>query len=370
VRIAFVVSSYYPHLGGLEKHVRRLAEGCAEAGDQITVLTHQVEGSPPEEWIGPVRVLRFPMLVKSHNYPYSRSLSTYLRHHSAGFDVVHAHNYHTLVGHAAVASGLPVVFTPHYHGTGHTPFAAVLHHLYRPVGGRQLSRADAVICVSAAERDLLVRDFPGCAHKVVVIPNGVDQGRTLASLGTVRDGPVVLACGRLEPHKNIDLVIAAFRELPTAAELVIAGDGPDRARLERLARESEPGRPVRFTGWVSDAELEQLFVQTSVIVSASDHEAFGLTVAEGLASGARVVASAIAAHADIARLAGPGAALTLADPRDTRQFAAALSASLRAGRPALADHQLPFWAEVIESTRELYSRMRLRDAARVPAESG
>ena len=74
--------------------------------------------------------------------------------------------------------------------------------------------------------------------------------------------------------------------------------------------------------------LDRLFTQANVVASASDHEAFGLTLAEGLVSGARVVASAIPAHAALARLAGVGAPVTLVDPRDTRQFTESLAAAL------------------------------------------
>ena len=134
MRIAQIVSSYYPRIGGVETHVRRLAQGCAEAGDNVTVLTHQVGGTPADEWIDAVRVLRFPLTVNSRNYPFSVSLFRYLQLHATDFDLVHVHNYHTLIGHAAVGSGLPFVFTPHYHGTGHTPIAGFPSPVVPPCG--------------------------------------------------------------------------------------------------------------------------------------------------------------------------------------------------------------------------------------------
>ena len=110
------------------------------------------------------------------------------------------------------------------------------------------------------------------------------------------DEPVVLTVGRLERYKNVDLIIDAFRALPSSAMLIIVGDGPDRSRLERHAETSEPGWPVHFTGRISDSMLDRWFAHADVVTSASDHEAFGITLAEGLASGARVVASAIPAY--------------------------------------------------------------------------
>ena len=358
MRIAQVVSSYLPRIGGVETHVRRLAQGCAGAGDQVTVLTHQVGDAPVDEWIGAVRVLRFPLTVSSRNYPLALSLSGYLRSHTTDFDLIHAHSYHTLVGHAAVSSRLPFVFTPHYHGTGHTPFRAVLHRLYRPAGARLFRAADAVICVSAAERDLVIRDFPGVTGKVVTIPNGTDPKLPAPGEDWAKPGePAVLTVGRLERYKNIDLVIDAFRALPSAATLVVVGDGPDRGRLERHAQATEPGWPVLFTGRVSDRKLDQLFAQANVVTSASDHEAFSLTLAEGLASGARVVASAIPAHVELGRRAGMDAPVALVDPRDTSQFTGVLAACLLAGRVPTGDLKLPTWADIVEDTRELYSRV-------------
>ena len=305
MRIAQIVASYHPRIGGVETHVGRLAQGCAEAGDDVTVLTHQVEGSPVDEWIGAVRVRRFPLTVNSRYYPLSLSLFRHLRSHAADYDLVHVHSYHTLVGHAAVGSGLPLVFTPHYHGTGHTRLRTVLHRLYRPAGTRLFRAADAVICVSDAERHLVIKDFPGVAEKVGTIPNGTDPKLLLPREDSVMPPePVVLTVGRLERYKNVDLIIDAFRALPYSAILVVVGDGPDRSRLEQHAEAGAPGWPVHFTGRISDSMLDRLFAQAKVVTSASDHEAFGLSLAEGLASGARVVASAIPAHVELARLAG------------------------------------------------------------------
>ena len=358
LRVAQVVSFYHPQIGGVEKHVQCLAQGCAEAGDDVVVLTHQVGDAPADEWIGAIRVLRFPMTMPARNYSLSLRLFSYLRRHAADFDVVHAHSYHTLIGHAAVRSRLPFVFTPHYHGTGHTPFRALLHRLYWPAGARLVRAADAVICVSDVERDLVIRDFPGTSGKVVTIPNGTNQKLVTPSDDRNGfDGPVVLTVGRLERYKNVDRIIDAFRALPFRATLVVVGEGPDRARLERHAKATEPGWPVHFAGRIPDSALDQLFVTAKVVTSASDHEAFGLTLAEGLVSGARVVASAIPAHAELARRSGEDAPVTIVDPQNTRQFADSLAASLLAERAPAGSIKLPSWAEVVQDTRELYSRV-------------
>jgi glycosyltransferase involved in cell wall biosynthesis len=218
------------------------------------------------------------------------------------------------------------------------------------------------VCVSDAERDHVLTDFPDVASKLVTIPNGTDPIQRVSGQDRIAlDGPMVLTVGRLERYKNVDLIIDAFRALPSSATLVVVGDGPDRVRLERRAVAGVPRWPVVFTGRVSDAVLDSLFDQAGVVTSASDHEAFGLSLAEGLASGARVVASRIPAHVALGRLAGDNAPVALVDPRNTRKFTDLLATSLSAGQHRTGNLKLPSWVQVVEKTRELYRQVRSQD---------
>jgi len=355
MRVAQVVASYYPSIGGVQTHVHHLAQGCANAGDDVTILTHQAGHSPAEDYVGKVRVLRFPLTVDLRNYPFSMRLFRYLGSHAGEFDILHAHSYHTVVGHAGASSTLPFIFTPHYHGTGHTGFRTLLHGLYYPLGRRVLRRSDALICVSEAERRLISANFSIESSKMFVIPNGTDsdglyhrEDREAASV------PMVLSVGRLERYKNVDLIIDAFQALALPARLVVVGDGPDRRRLEEAARGGGRSQQVFFAGRVSDSALRRLLGEATVVVSASDHEAFGLSVADGLAAGASIVASAIPAHIEIASMAGADAPIVLVDPRDKQAFAAALSATVCLDRTGSEPVRLPSWADVVDATRRLY----------------
>ena len=362
MRIAQVASCYYPQIGGIEKYVQRLAAGCVEAGDDVTVFTNQTGRSATEEWIDGVRIVRFPLTVKSRYYPLSVPLFRQLRSRVADYDVVHAHGYHTVVGHAAVGAGIPFIFTPYYHGTGHSPSRAALHKVYKPFGARQFRSASSIICISNPERELMIKHFPRWTDKIVVIPPGADartpgleQDRdSLSVLNLISGQRLVLSVNRLERYKNVDLIIRAFRNLAVSATLIVVGDGPDRLRLERIAMDSEPGWPVHFVGKISDSLLDALLEKATVVTSASDHEAFGLSVADGLSSGARVVASMIPAHAEIARLAGAGAPVSLVDPRNLSRFTELLASSLQAGRCERGRASLPTWRDAVNATRELY----------------
>jgi glycosyltransferase involved in cell wall biosynthesis len=101
-----------------------------------------------------------------------------------------------------------------------------------------------------------------------------------------------LHIGRLAPEKNLDLLIRAFarcRELvgPDRATLVIAGDGPLRAELERSA---PPG--IRFLGYLDrGTDLPELYASADAFVFSSETETLGLVILEAMASGLPVVAA-------------------------------------------------------------------------------
>ncbi len=119
----------------------------------------------------------------------------------------------------------------------------------------------------------------------------------------------LLAASRLVPYKRIDEAIraAALTDLP----LVVAGDGPDRARLESVA-ESEK-IPVYFLGRVSDALLFALY-QKSLAYIFLGVEDFGIMPVEAMAAGASVVGNSVGGVAETVMDGITGA---LCDPKDS-----------------------------------------------------
>ncbi len=96
-----------------------------------------------------------------------------------------------------------------------------------------------------------------------------------------------LAVSRLDRPKRIDLVLAALAAFKDPnVELIIAGDGPDRARLEQLA---EPDARVSFVGRVSEAELRSLYREATGAVFTPFHEDYGYIAAEAMSAGTPVV---------------------------------------------------------------------------------
>ena len=145
----------------------------------------------------------------------------------------------------------------------------------------------------------LRRDLRLPSGKVEVIHNAVDLSRFSAApdrgLRRTLTGddrtPLVLTAARLHEQKGIDVLIQAVPSIP-AAHFVIAGDGPDRRSLEKLARDLGVEERVTFLGARSD--IPALLCASDLFVLPSRYEGFPLALLEAMAAGVAVVATRIA----------------------------------------------------------------------------
>lgn len=202
---------YPPTIGGVETHVGRLADGLTNHGVHVSVYA----GSPERSQVGvrdsdgvAVRIFRGFNVMSMTLSPRLLLHASRIRDRGA---LVHVHSYHSLSGFAVTLVGRgPVVFTPHYHGDGHTPLAAALHRAYHLVGRRLFRRADAIVCVSESERELLESDYSFVRGKTFVVPNAIDTESIQSASPFPQDDRVVLSVGRLESYKNVDVLLRAF----------------------------------------------------------------------------------------------------------------------------------------------------------------
>ncbi|WP_436774655.1 glycosyltransferase family 4 protein [Yinghuangia sp. YIM S09857] len=210
--------------------------------------------------------------------------------------------------------------------------------------GVMLRRAAAVASVSPIGRDLLVARYGLPAAAVRAIPNGRrpeayprvdDKSRTRAreELGIAEDAVVLAVVGALSPEKRVDIAIEGFARYAETADraassasdatgrhpqlpdserlLLIAGDGTERARLQRTAAERAPGR-VRFLGTVDDAA--RVYRAADALLLTSDSEGVpGVLVEAGL-SGIPAVATDVGFVRDVVLDGRTGALAAPGDP--------------------------------------------------------
>jgi glycosyltransferase involved in cell wall biosynthesis len=185
-----------------------------------------------------------------------------------------------------------------------------------------------VFAVSKTIADFLVSHEGVPASKVSIVHNGIDLDRfpfrswpdkSLRSKWGFADGDFVVGgVGRLHPQKNFRLfleVARAMHDTHPRLRFIIAGDGPERAELQRLASNFALDGTVRFLGFVPDTS--ELFPALDVLMMTSDYEGLPMTLLEAMACGATALCSEVDG---IGEIITDGATGFLATPGDCASF--------------------------------------------------
>ena len=298
MKIAFVTPRYPPHIGGIEKHVKEIAERLAKVHD-VEVFTLDDTGLPTTEMENDVKINRFKPISLSEvmKVPPRRMVSE-LRHCKA--DIVHAHGIQNAMPYFARkgVNKSKFVITSHYGGTIGL-FRKVLFKVYKPFLLQCLRQADRIICVSNFEKDAIVREFDIDYDKISLISNGVDKFAA-DDVKTSNNEFRIMFAGRLDfTSKNIDKLIKAFVDLHRQdAKLVIVGDGPDREKIIKMISDYGIQSKVELIINPTKKQLGDEYCKANLFVMPSVYECFGMAAAEALLSGVTTIVTNSTALSD------------------------------------------------------------------------
>jgi glycosyltransferase involved in cell wall biosynthesis len=201
-----------------------------------------------------------------------------------------------------------------------------------------IKRSAGIICDSeATHRDLVTMlGKPLCP--VSVVPAGYDAGVFHQRSGdeyewAAAKGPYFLYVGDMRPYKNVDTALRAFAAMSRrGSRFVIVGnrDTKDSGPLEELVSSLGIIDSVEFTGFVSDAQLAQLYCGALALVFPSLWEGFGLPPLEAMASGCPVITSNVASLPEVC-----GDAVEYVDPTSVDSIRNAMERVIR--EPALRE---------------------------------
>ena len=320
LRVGICASYDLGRAGGVNTHIRAQAAALRRRGHDVCVFgatsaplgTHEVSlggcvslvigdtetgfGIDPRSWWKAKRLLR-----------------------ERAFDVLHMHEPFMPLPSWFVLwqADVPVIATFHtYREQGHKWYPQY-RWLFEPL----MKRIAVRLAVSEAAKRTVAAHFPGAYE---VVPNAIDIDRFASPAPRPSSMPpgrhYVLYVGRLEPRKGIDRLLQAItivkRRVP-CTQLVVVGDGPDRAALEATARDLMAD--VLFAGRVSDEDLPGFYQAADLVCSpALGDESFGIVLLEAMAAKRPIVATNIAGYAELlgparcARFAAAGDADSLA----------------------------------------------------------
>ena len=352
--------------GGVQQHIRDLAEALIDLGHEVSVIAPADDDRPLPPYVVPAG--------KAMPVPYNGSvarlafgpISTHRVRRwlkEGAFDVLHVHepSVPSLSLLACwIASG-PIVATVH---TAMRKSRILLATM--PVLRSALEKIDGRIAVSEAARSTFVEHLGGDA---VLIPNGVATHRYLHAdpfPGWPGEGGAIGFLGRMdEPRKGLGVLLRAFELLAPGRpglRLLIAGHGD----IDEARRSLPPELRDRavFLGEVSEEDKIRLLHSVDVFCSPNTGgESFGIVTAEAMAAGLPIVASDIPAFRDVLRGGQVGELFAAGDAADLARVTARLlddpgrRAELSvAALDAVADYD---WATVARNVLSVYETVVL-----------
>ena len=312
--------------GGSRTAAKELARCLVDRGHRVVLLVNRVIADKPYEeqfWNG-VTVIRAPR-TKGGVTGMIRACDDAARRFGP-FDVVHVHFAYAGLGpiHGCRAlRGVPVIRTFHGpwceegwvediaragDGAAGRLKARAKRRARHWVEQDSLRRAKSIVSLSAFMSGVLTDHFGVPSEKIARIDGGVDIERfhipkdvnlPRERLGLPTDRPVALTVRRLAARMGLENLVKAMpivlREIPNLY-LVIAGKGPERARLESLAKDLGVDESIRFAGFVPDEDLAGLYGAADLFVLPTTAlEGFGLVVVESMACGTPVVGTPVGA---------------------------------------------------------------------------
>jgi len=329
MKILHIYKDYYPVLGGIENHVKMLAEALVQRGHQVTVLvTHPTAKTHVEE-INGVQVIKAGRLATVASAPLSVCLPILLRRQRP--DIAHLHFPYPVGELSQLVCGRAPRMVITYHSD--VVRQKGMLWLYRPLLWKILHRADRIIATSTN----YMKSSPYLSqlrHKCTVIPLGIELKRFLeadpAQVQSIRrtyGSPLLLFVGKLRYYKGLQYLLAAISNLP--CKLLIIGSGPMGAEWRHLAVSLGVSDRVFFLGQVSDEDLAGYYHACDLFVlpASERSEAFGAVQIEAMASGLPVVCTELGTGTSFVNVHGQTGLVVPA--RDSAALTAAIHSLLR-----------------------------------------
>lgn len=340
MRILHIYKDYYPVLGGIENHVRQLAEAQAARGHDVTVLATSLNRSSHIEQRNGVRVIYASRLWNLSSAPLSAELFREAARQARGSesrpapDVTHlqfpyppGEIAHLLARWRARGRAGATVLT--YQSD--IVRQKVMGALYTPFLHRILAQVDTIIATSPN----YVRSSPVLQRwkdKCVVVPIGIPLApfRTVPPRPSAARASALLFVGRLRYYKGLGYLLEALTQLPDA-RLTVVGTGPMEGTWRALAGSLGVGERVRWVGDAADEELPGYYAGCDVFVlpCSERSEAFGLVQLEAMASARPVVSCDV--NTGVAWVNRNGVTGFVAPPRDADALARVLRELLEDG---------------------------------------
>jgi glycosyltransferase involved in cell wall biosynthesis len=328
MRILLVSYEYPPVGAGAATAGGAIAKALTELGHRIIVLTGRFKGLPPRYEDQGIIIHRIPSLRRRMDRSHVLEMASFL---AAGLmfvpKIVRTHGIEGSIVFFSMPCG-PIGLlgrwvcrTPYIISLrggdvpGAEPSLNFLHRFLRPIRRTILKNSIAIVANSNGLRKMAETADP---FPVQVIPNGVDtEFFTPSPSQPARNNGVlrILFVGRFRQQKNLPFLFRQLAHLPPATfELHLVGDGPEKQRLEGLARKLGIASAVTWHGWISPGALPLIYQSADCLVNPSLYEGMSNVVLEAMACGVPVIASRVPGNDELVLDGDTGFLFDLREP--------------------------------------------------------
>jgi glycosyltransferase involved in cell wall biosynthesis len=317
-RLLIFAGFFHPRIGGHEKHVYELSRRLVQRGYEVDIITCNTEKVLTYEALNGIRIYRLPSwnALKSA-YPVPKpcltSLKIMRRLLGKDYDVINTQTRFFITSFLGLTFAklkrTPLVHTEH--GTRHSvvdnKVVSLLSRAYdHTIGAAVVKSARITVGVSEAACEFL-RHLG--ANNTFLIYNGIETSvfrkkhtGYRQKLGITNDTLLITFVGRLIYAKGVQDLIRAFAKIGDVVpktKLLIVGDGPYRANLERLARQSGHDSDILFLGQKNQGEVIDILSATDIFVNPSYSEGLPTSVMEAASIGLPIIATDIGGTREI-----------------------------------------------------------------------
>lgn len=298
-----ILNYEFPPLGGGASPVSyEIAKRYVGLGHQVDVVTMHYGGLPFHEIVDGIDVFRVKCFRSKKEMCHLHEMLSYvvsawffLRKHlkKNKYDANHTH---FLIPTGVLSLwvkwkfGLKYIITAHgsdVPGYNEDRFT-FSHRFTKPILGKIIANSEKIVSPSSFLRDLILKNFGDIFNdKICKIPNGIDSSIFTPN----QKDKIILTTGRLLPRKGVQYLVKAVSDRDIGYTVHICGDGPMRAELENLAKQSKT--KIIFHGWL-DSKSEAyraLLSKASIYVLVSSKENASVALLEAMSSGCGVITS-------------------------------------------------------------------------------
>lgn len=282
--------------GGIEKRVFEVGKRMCEKGHSVTVFARGKHMKKRPKFVEGMKIVYIPTIYTKNLEAIIYTFFATIRALFNDFDIYHFHG----VGPSTL-SFLPRIFKPkskvivtfHARDQFHQKWGFIGRFYLRFGEWCSVNFPHYFITVSHILQVVCREEY---GKQGVYIPNGAEIKNTqkrdyLDKIGLKEKG-YILSVGRLLPVKGVHHLIEAYKQIKTDKELIIVGDG-NLNYIDRLEKMADGDWRIRFLGFKTGEELDQLFANAYLLVQASESEGLPLTVLEAMSFGVAPLVSDI-----------------------------------------------------------------------------